>query len=289
VGIGLLQLSLLPLLTGCAGQQSGAKGSVVDYMYPAGMKKVIEPSIPQLRLPLKVGVAFVPETATTASGINFYTGAVKHSGALTEAKKSELLEQVAGEFRSLDYIESIEVIPGAYLSPGGGFANLDQIQTMYGIDVVALVSYDQVQFTDEGMLTLSYWTIVGMYVVSGQKNDTSTLVDTVVYDISSRKMLFRAPGQSNVKGNATPISQSEELRHDSVLGFEQATTQMIANLQQQLSVFEEKIKNVPDEVQISYREGYSGGGGAMGLAELTLLLGLLVALRSRQYRATRRR
>ncbi len=48
---------------------------------------------------------------------------------------------------------------------------------MYDIDVIALVSYDQVQFTDGSFLSLTYWTIVGAYVVAGEKNDTSTMLD----------------------------------------------------------------------------------------------------------------
>ena len=164
------------------------------------------------------------------------------------------------------------MIPSAYLTPGGSFTNLSQIQTMYGIDVIALVSYDQVQFTDAGVLSLSYWTIVGAYVVSGEKNDTSTLLDTVVYDISSRKMLFRAPGTSKVEGRATPVNLSEELRADSIAGFEKAADNMTRNLQSQLEAFKEKIKEAPANVKISHRPGYSGGGSVGLVVLLSLLL-----------------
>ena len=129
-----------------------------------------------------------------------------------------------------------------------------------------------------------------MYAVSGEKNDTSTLVDTVVYDIGSRKMLFRAPGQSRIKGNATPINLNEELRTDSVEGFEQATAAMIFNLQLQLGEFEQRVQDADEEVQVVYSPGYSGGGGgggSMGLGGTIILLGLLIALRYRKYRSRR--
>ena len=189
---------------------------------------------------------------------------------------------MAENFRGYDFVSDIEVISSAYLTPGGGFQNLEQIRTMYGIDVIALVSYDQVQFTDEGFLSLTYWTLVGAYVVSGEKNDTSTMLDTTVYDIQSKKMLFRAPGTSEISGNATPINLSEELRADSMQGFNLATDSMIANLDAQLSRFREKIKKNPEQIKVVEREGYSAGG-AIGAVELALML-LVIAVLTRKHR-----
>ncbi len=258
------------LIAGCAGQQTRTRSSVVDYLYPNNSDKVVHASIPVLKVPVKVGIAFVPEQSSRSRGFNYWTG-VTRGASLSEADKAALLEKVADNFRKYDFVGEIEVIPSAYLTPGGGFANLDQIKTMYGIDIVALVSYDQVQFTDEGLLSLTYWTLVGAYVISGEKNDTSTMLDTAVYDIQSRKMLFRAPGTSQVKGRATPVNLSEELRADSLKGFQEATAAMIVNLDRQLASFREKIKRNPEQVKIVQRSGYSGGG-AVGLFELLILL-----------------
>jgi len=258
----------------CAGQQTRAKSSVVDYLYPKNSTAVVQPSIPVLNIPIKVGIAFVPEQPAQSRGVNLWSGVVG-GGALTEANKTDLLGKVANHFKKHDFVGEIEVIPSAYLTPGGSFSNLQQIKTMYGIDVIALVSYDQVQFTDEGMLSLTYWTIVGAYVVSGEKNDTSTMLDTVVYDINSKKMLFRAPGTSNIKGSSTPINLSEELRTDSLEGFKQATEHMIVNLDAQLTNFKNKIKNNPVQVKVVQRAGYSGGG-AIGPFEGMLLLCFLI-------------
>lgn len=268
------------LLSGCGNHQTRAKSSVVDYLYPQGSETIVQPSIPVLTLPLKVGIAFVPEQRTERKGIRLWSGTgVVGGGALTSAKKSELLEKVANNFRELDFVSEIEVIPSEYLTQNGGFSNLEQIKTMYGIDVIALVSYDQVQFTDEGLLSLTYWTIVGAYVVSGEKNDTSTMLDTVVYDIKSKKMLFRAPGTSLVEGSATPINLSEELRADSVKGFDEAAIKMTENLDIQLTNFKEKIKKNPEQVKVVHSSGYSGGssGGTFGLLDLTILLLAAVA------------
>ncbi|MDW7645076.1 MAG: rhombotarget lipoprotein [Desulfuromonadales bacterium] len=155
---------------------------------------------------------------------------------------------------------------------------------MYGIDVIALLSYDQVQHTDEGLLSLSYWTLVGAYLVKGEKNDTSTMLDAAVYDIPSRKMLFRAPGLSHVEGTATPVNLSEQLRTDSLLGFERASEDLIVNLRQQLELFQEKVRSSPEEVKIVHRPGYTGGG-----ATDEVLLGLALILAGGFWWADRRK
>jgi rhombotail lipoprotein len=143
---------------------------------------------------------------------------------------------------------------------------------MYGLDVIALISFDQTQFTDEGALSLAYWTIIGAYVVQGQKNDTHTMLDAVVYDIPSRKMLFRAPGTSHIKGSATLVNLSEQLRRDSEAGFNDATKQMITSLDQQLVSFRERIKQRPEEVKVVRTEGYRGGGALDGFLGALLVL-----------------
>lgn len=239
-----------------------ATTSVVDYLYPNAKKEPIaDQGVPVLNLPMRVGIAFVPERG------------VSH---LTEAKKTELLEKVAANFKSLDYIKSIEIIPSAYLTPQGGFTNLEQIRAMHGVESMALVSYDQKQFTDEGIASIVYWTIVGAYVVPGEKNSTYTMVDTVIMHIPSRKLLFRAPGTSQIKGYSTPINLSEKLRLDSEKGFNEAVDKMIPNLGQQLASFREKVKASPEEYQVVRSDGSSRGGGSMELW-MALLLGAVVA------------
>lgn len=264
------------LLIGCVPQNTRSKSSVMDYLYADKSDQIVKPGIPILRLPIKVGIAFTPEQSVSNNGRNFWTGTYGKGAALTSVTKSELLEKVADNFRSLKFVSEIEVIPSEYLTPKGGFDNLEQIKTMYGIDVIALVSYDQVQFTDQSYLSLSYWTIVGAYVISGEINDTSTMLDTVVYDISSKKMLFRAPGTSIVKGSATPVNLSEELRKDSIEGFNLASDQMTKNLKLQLDKFKIKIKDKPEQVNIVHRQGYTGGGSIGYIEAASLFIALLL-------------
>lgn len=259
--IRLMCVAVIFLLAGCSSsQQKTSKSSVVDYLYPKSSKVSIEPSVPILKLPIKLGIAFVPETSVLNNSYSFWAGSSANDTALTEARKIKIIETMSAHFKKYPFIGEIQQIPSNYLTPGGSFTNLDQIKTMYGIDVIALISHDQVQFTDESFLSFSYWTLVGAYVVSGEKNDTSTLIDTAVYDIESRKLLFRAPGTSSVKGRATPVNLSEELRNDSIKGFELATTQMVNNLDTQLASFREKVKTSPEQIKVVKSTGYSGGG-----------------------------
>ena len=266
-GLSLLVVGLLLIcfLTGCAEFYGERKtrytSSVVDFLYPK--ENIVEvPTIPRLSLPLRVGVAFVPESA----------GGVRGS-RLSEKDKIDLMNRISSEFRKLPFVKDIEVIPSAYLSKGGGFTNLDQIRTMYGIDVIALLSYDQVQHTDEGLMSLSYWTIVGAYIVKGERNDTSTMVDAAVYDISSRKMLFRAPGLSHIKGKATLVNLNEQLRIDSLNGFRMASDDLVNNLQEQLDLFKAKVKEMPQQYVVEHKPGYTGEG-SFGSVFAVLLISL---------------
>jgi rhombotail lipoprotein len=238
--------------------------SVVQYLYPSQAGHADAPTVPVLSLPLKVGIAFVPEEQIFVSGGN---------AQFTEEQKMALMKEISADFKKYPFVQSIELIPSAYLMHRGGFANLEQIRSMFGVDVVALLSYDQAQFTDEGLLSITYWTVVGAYVIRGEKNDTKTMMDAAVYDIPSRKLLFRAPGTSQVKASATPINLNEELRTDSALGFQQAATNLVANLQVQLAEFRDRVKNSPEEFKIVEKPGYTGAG-SMGGVDLMLLSGM---------------
>jgi rhombotail lipoprotein len=254
---------VLVLLAACyTGMKQRHTSSVVNYLYPQTKEVAIEPAVPVLTLPLNVGIVFVPEESPAYS-----------MSVLSETQRMDLMDRIADEFRKEPFVKTIEIIPSTYLIPQGGFDNLDQIRTMYGIDVIALLSYDQVQHTDEGFATIWYWTIVGAYVVKGEMNSTNTMMDAAVYDIASRDMLFRAPGTSYVEARSTPVNLSAELREDSFRGFQEAADDMVVNLQTELGRFKERIKEAPDEVQVVKTEAYTGSG-AMGWPLATLIIGL---------------
>ncbi len=245
----LASLFLMTLVSGCSSAGSTKHStSAVEFLYPDTEVPVAKPDIPELNLPLRVGIAFVPgEGGGTFGGMNLVSGGMGSQFVFSEDKKTTLMQKVVEHFKSYPFVKDLQIIPSADLISRGSFANLDRIRTVYGVDVIALLSYDQAQFTDQGVASITYWTLVGAYVIPGEKNDTHTLLDAVVYDIKSRKMLFRAPGTSHTKSNATPVNIAEQLRADSAQGLDSAAKEMIVNLDQQLAHFREKVKENPAE------------------------------------------
>ena len=255
------------LLASCAtyfGQEGrrGVSGSLVDYLYPDGqVPPKHEETTPYLRLPLTVGLAFVPPQEGT-------------SFSLPEARKTQLLEEVRQKFVGLDYVKEIIIVPETYMRSSKGFEGVGQIARLYGLDIVALVSYDQVAVTSETKSSVLYWTIVGAYFIKGNQNQATTFVDTAVFDVNSRKMLFRAPGVSDIQQSSTLVEVNQVNREARERGFELAMADMSNNLAVELDRFREKIKE-DKSVQITHREGY-GGGGAIQWPFLLLLAGLAI-------------
>ena len=257
-----LVCAMLAALAGCASmfdhRAARQAGSIVDYLYPnAKDAPMMQASVTQLRPPVRVGIAFVPGTSTN----------------LSESEKQRLLERVRRAFSRHEYIGNIEIIPRGYLRAHGGFDNLDQVAKMFDVEVMALVSYDQIRFDDPNRLAVLYWTIIGAYLVNGDQYDVQTMLDAAVFDVKSRKLLFRAPGTSQVKGSATMANWGERSRNAQLEGYRRAVNQLIPQLQDQLDDFKERIKSDPG-YHVANKDGYRGGGafGWTGAAVAVLVL-----------------
>lgn len=257
----------LSLLAGCIPWLNRGdhvqRGSVVDYLYPKDSRPELQPAIPELTLPLRVGIAFVPNES---------------SSDLPETERDRLLRRVRDAFANRPYISAIEVIPTSYLRPRGGFDNLLQAGRMFNVDVVALLSYDQVQFSESNRLSLLYWTLVGAYVVNGSQYDVNTLVDASVFDLQSRKLLFRAPGTSQIKGSSALVKFSEASRDARVEGYRQAVDQLIPQLDAQLEAFRKRVKE-EKVARIVETPRYRGGSMDPATLGLFVAAGVLAALR----------
>jgi len=253
---------------------------VMDYLYPKLEAAPLPmPGGARLQLPLRLGIAFVPSPRNS------------WQPGLPASSERPLLEIVRGAFKDKSWVGEIKLIPSTYLTPGGGFDNLQQAARMYGVDVMALVSVDQIQYTDPKWYSFAYLTIVGMYTLPGEKNDTRTLIDVAVFDVPTRTFLLRAPGQSNVKGSSTPIHAQEQLRIDSGKGLDLAMRELTVNLAKEVEAFKAEIASgARKDVDVVDRQGQSlratGGrsfGGAFGIAEAAAGLALAaLALRRRR-------
>ncbi|MBW4965467.1 rhombotarget lipoprotein [Pseudoalteromonas sp. CR1] len=259
------------LLTSCSALVSNhsnkntRSSSLVDFLYPnKDSRAAYKPEIPVLKLPVTVGISFVPSKEWRANGIE-------------SQNEVALLEKVKKSFLQYDYIDRIEVIPSTYLKGGEGFSALEQVGRLYDVDVMALVSYDQVTQTYENNAALLYWTIVGMYVIPGNENTIQTFVDTAVFDIKSKKMLFRAPGISKLEKRTTAIGIDETLNEKSLEGFNLAVIDMSLNLDAELARFKTRVK----EEKIAKIENKDGSSSAGAFSVFFMFLTSLLVLKRR--------
>ena len=251
------------LLAGCSsiwdwsgGALSGASSSLVDYLYPDGQEPPdVEQTIPYLELPLRVGIGFVPGQAGY--------------GTISEATKMQLLAKVKAEFIDREYISHIEVIPDTYLRSSKGVVGMQQVARLYDVDVMALVSYDQVAVSEENPAGLLYWTIVGAYLIKATSNEIQTFVDTAVFDVDTARLLFRAPGAHTMSDRSTLVEAGEVVRKAKDESITAAMEQMTGNLAVELDRFQERVKDDPSVAKTQWRPG--SGGGAVGLWMLGLL------------------
>lgn len=264
------------LLTGCStlwdwsgGHRNGTSSSLVDYLYPQGeIPPDVQDTIPYLELPLRVGIAFVPGHAG--------------SGTISEATKMQLLENVKANFVEREYIGHIEVIPDTYLRSSTGVTGMQQVARIYGIDVMALVSYDQVAVSEENPAGFLYWTIVGSYFIKATSNEVQTFVDTAVFDVDTARLLFRAPGTHSMSDRSTLVEAGEVVRKARDESFAAAMDEMTGNLTTELDRFSERVQDDPTVAEVKWRAG-SGGGGAASWLLLSLLavFGTRPAIRDR--------
>ncbi len=219
------------------------KTSMIRFIGPdENTIKIQEAMEPTITVPLRVGFAFAPS--------------LDYGQGFPEKERMNLMQEIASKFKKYKFVESIELIPSLYLEEGGGFSNLDKLKQLFDIDVIMLMSYDQSQFHDTGALSITYWTLIGYYIVKGEKNDTHTLMDAALFHIPSRKMLFRASGTSLIKNSATPINLSEQARDDSLSGFRQASMELAKNLQDKLYLFRKAIRTQSGKFKLKLKPGY---------------------------------
>jgi rhombotail lipoprotein len=251
-------------LSGCSylwnwsdGSRHGVSSSLVGYLYPNGqVPPELDETVPYLELPLRVGVAFVPGQGGR--------------GSLTEATKMRLLENVKAEFVDREYISSIEVIPDTYLRTSKGVTGMQQVARLYDVDVMALVSYDQVAASEENPAGFLYWTIVGSYIIKATSNEVQTFVDTAVFDVDTAKLLFRAPGADVLSDRSTLVEAGEVVRKAREASFGNAMDQMTLNLADELDRFRERVTTDPTVARAEWKPG-SGGGGSLAWPLLMFL------------------
>ena len=275
-GLGLLGLFGL---SGCANlacfsscqRHTQNSTSLVEFLYPNGSAPPAQDAQPQLHLPLRVGLAFLPGNGDTATGPD-------------AAQKEALMQEIRKRFVSRKFIAEIVVIPDYYLRGKRGFEGLEGVQRLYGVDLMALVSYDQVAHEDENRWSLGYLTIVGAYVLKGTRHDVSTLVDLAVVDPKTHSLVLRAGGFDTRHGTVALVDENRRLRESSAQAFTAATQQMIDHFDSALTAFESEVRDGTANVKVVSNHGRptSGGGGALDWLALWFLMPVAAAAATRR-------
>lgn len=245
--LALLLLLVFGTLAGCASLESSTKqrqvASMLSFLYPGKDAPAVSTEVAVIQVPFRIGVAFVPDSGNAAF-------------RLAETERLRLAGQVRDAFTNYPFIRSIEAVPSLYLEPGGGFDNLDRVAQLLRLDVIALVSYDQVQFAGANKLSFLYWTGIGAYLVEGDQYDVMTAVETAVFDVKSRRLLMRASGTSTVKGEATWVGFAEKSRAARTASFEASVQKMIDGLHGAVRDFRERAPKDPD-IRLVLPPGYN--------------------------------
>jgi rhombotail lipoprotein len=239
----------------CGDQRSGST-PLVEFLYPDGKVPPVD-ATPELKIPLTVGLSFLPSRGG--------------SDRLDATQQEQILESIKEHFRTRSYVRDIQIISEGYLNPRGGFASLEQLARLQQLDVVALVSYDQVARQSENNRSLAYLTIVGAFLIRGSESETSTLLDLAVLDPNSRSLILRAAGTSHNSGSSTAARQSAEVQHQSSQGLDAAAKELNLNLDRELVAFAERVKAGNGPVRVVRRDG---GGASIDFATLMFLFGV---------------
>lgn len=224
------------LALGCATPETVTRRSALaDYLgRPAAAEPVATGPV-DLRLPLRLGILFVPGAETRA------TGGTATGGTATAVDEAELHRRVAERFGEKPWTLSFKVIPALYLGRGGGFEDLDRVARSFGVEVVALVSVDQLQASRPRWYAWTYWTVVGAYMVKGDRNDTTTFVDAAVFHVPSRTFLFRAGGAGTTHGGSTWAGREGALREQSRESLTLAMAELSTSLDKGVEAFKRDL------------------------------------------------
>ena len=109
----------LGLFLACQSPESVQRRSnLMDYVYPnAAQAPRLNPQEAKLQLPVRVGLAFVPAN---------WRGLCDEPPVPLEAERP-LLEIVQKAFQGKWWVKELVVLPSTYLTPEGGFPNLQEV------------------------------------------------------------------------------------------------------------------------------------------------------------------
>ena len=236
------------MAAGCAIKpeyKQGQAASIIEFLYPG--KDSPEPlalaHVAQLKVPLRIGIAFVPDNSNPQFRI-------------TEAERIDLLSMVRAAFQRYPFVSSIDIVPSSYLPYGGSFQSMERVASMLSLDCIVLLSYDQMQFAEATKWSLLYWTGIGAYLVPADRYDIMTSVEAAIFDVHSHKVLMRAGGTSQVHGQASWADFPAEARGARSKGYRDAVEKLIPNLHAEVKTFRERAPG-DQTIRLDLPPGYN--------------------------------
>ncbi|MEM1433344.1 MAG: hypothetical protein AAGG11_04760 [Pseudomonadota bacterium] len=267
-----LLLSVSLLLSGCTllfdlnhdrAVRHDVTQTPLHYLYPDGRPaELATKPATQLNLPLSVGLAYVPGD---------------RRAALPQGISQRLLTALADQFQQQAYIASITVLPPESLRPSGGFADLELAAHLHGVDVVVLVSYDQVAYLDNTAWSLFDLTLVGSYLTQAHRGDTHTAMALIAVHVPTRRTLLTATGHDQQQRRTSLAHASGTLREQQAVSLNQAAVALATDLHRALTDFHDQLDG-QDDIQVT-------GAGAADPGSLLLLAGGVLWLKRRSRRA----
>ena len=191
--------------------------------------------------------------------------------------ETRLLQIVRKAFMGRDWVSDVMIIPSSYLTPRGGYENLDQIARLMNVDVIALTSVDQLQVSNPRRASFLYVSVIGAYVLPLDRNETRTMIDAAVFHVPSRTLLLHAPGISSITGSSTAMDVQAKLDERSLKGFEFAMQDLAKNLNREVDAFKASVASGErKDVDIVTAQGKSvRGGGAFAWWDVVIAIAAL--------------
>src|SRR5262249_468049 len=265
-------LLVLVLLGACSyNRRVQRRSSLMSYLYPDRMEAPrVNPNV-RLQLPLRVGIAFVPPEPVRGQ----YSG--EFPSTFPPDAETRLLSIVKKSFAGRDWVSDIVMIPSSYLTQRGGFENLEQVAHLMNVDVIALASLDQLQVSNPRRASFLYVSVIGMYVLPLDRNETRTMIDAAVFHVPSHAFLLRAPGISSVTGSSTARDVEAKGGGGAVVGFEVGMKDLAKNLNREVDQFKASVASGErKDVDIVTAQGKSvRGGGAFDWWEIVIAVAAL--------------
>jgi rhombotail lipoprotein len=275
----LVAAALTLLLGGCGilsgneclfhcGEQRAASTPLVQFLYGDGRRVPDKDAAVTLRLPIRVGLAFLPGR-----------GANPDAGP-TPIERERILGSIRASFSDLPYVSEIVPVPSSYFDAArdDGMRQLEQLARLQNLDLVALICWDQRTQVSENRRSFAYLTIVGALLVKGNHNETQTIVDLAVIEPVRGSLVLRAGGVSSTATTVTAIDQPGKLRKQQRVGFDQATDALIANFRTELTDFESRVRAGTADVKVVKQARGGGGSGSLDPGLLAMLLSLVAAI-----------